>query len=198
MAILHRATLAPSKAEVIQAWLPVQEWNAGTGDLEVVGSYRLDDPAGEVGIEGMLVARGDVVLHVVLTYRGARLGGPDTALMGTTQHSVLGPRWVYDAIGDPVGASALVRAVQGQQVQADLEVWDGDVLVERREPTARITPAAHSVAAPRGAVSAVEIGGFHLEVVRVMGAEPSGDRALVATWTGGSAVIAAIRPTVTP
>jgi hypothetical protein len=198
MAILHVASLTPRKPELVQTWLPTREWNAGTGDLDVVGSYRLDDPEGVVGIEGMLLARGEVVLHVVLTYRGAPLDGAEAALVGRTHHSVLGPRWVYDAVGDPVGAAALIRAARGEQVQAVLDVWDGDVLVERREPSVRITHIDQVVATASGAVSAVEVGGVRLEVLRVVGAKPSGDQALLATWSGGSAVVVGTRPVAVP
>ena len=36
-------------------------------------------------------------LFVPLTYRGAPLAGGEADLVGTTEHSALGTRWVYDA-----------------------------------------------------------------------------------------------------
>jgi hypothetical protein len=60
MAILHRASVTPSKRELAEAWLDEQPW-AVDGGVEMLGSYRFDDPAGEVGVEAMLV-RSRVVL----------------------------------------------------------------------------------------------------------------------------------------
>ena len=37
-----------------------------------------------------------------VTYRDAPLPGADAWLIGTMDHSVLGKRWVYDGVGDPV------------------------------------------------------------------------------------------------
>jgi hypothetical protein len=56
-------------------WLPNQSWfkgNIGT-DLARVGSFRFDDPDGEVGIETLLVADDDGVFQVPLTYGGSHL-----------------------------------------------------------------------------------------------------------------------------
>ena len=96
MAILHRATLVPSKLELLEEWLPRQPWFTGSAaGLERVAGYRFDDPAGEVGIETLLVrAPGGPLVQVPLTYRAAPL--PDGArwLVGTLEHSVLGTRWV--------------------------------------------------------------------------------------------------------
>ncbi len=100
MAMLHQATLTPTKAELIAAWLPGQPWFAGdAGAVRLVGAYRFDDPAGEVGIESHLVEVGGRTFHVPLTYRGAPLDGAEAFLVGTMEHSVLGRRWVYDAWG---------------------------------------------------------------------------------------------------
>ncbi|MGC4856177.1 maltokinase N-terminal cap-like domain-containing protein [Micromonospora sp. DT4] len=76
------------------------------------GAYRFDDPAGEVGIETMLVAAADGPVHQVpLTYRAAPLDDVDEWLVGTTEHSALGRRWVYDGCADPVYAAAVQPAV---------------------------------------------------------------------------------------
>ena len=104
MALLHDATLVPSKRELLADWLPSQPWADGLPELRPFGGFRLDDPAGEVGIEGILLRSedGTVVVHAPLTYRGAPLDGAEGHLLGTMEHSVLGTRWVYDAPGDPV------------------------------------------------------------------------------------------------
>jgi hypothetical protein len=104
MALIHKATLNPTKLQLLTSWLPRQTWITGEADVEQVGAYRFDDPAGVVGIEAFLLqARDGSVFHVPLTYRGAPLAGAEEFLIGTAEHSVLGTRWVYDGCGDPVG-----------------------------------------------------------------------------------------------
>jgi hypothetical protein len=73
----------------------------------MVGAYRFDDPEGRVGMEVHLVRWGGPLLQVPLTYRDAPLDGADRALLGPMQHSVLGDRWVYDGLGDPVFTAVL-------------------------------------------------------------------------------------------
>ena len=58
---------------------------------------------------------------VPLTYRAAALEGADGALIGTTEHGVLGRRWVYDGIGDPVLVGAAGRAPPRPGAAADAE-----------------------------------------------------------------------------
>jgi len=72
MANIYKATLNPSRLNVLNAWLPSRPWFTGVADVQRVGAYRFDDPAGEVGIEAFLLQAGDgSVLHTPLTYRGA-------------------------------------------------------------------------------------------------------------------------------
>jgi hypothetical protein len=95
MAILHRATITPTKAEVIEQWLPSQTWGPSAADsITVIGSYRFDDPDGRVGLETHLVTAGDVLLQVPLTYRDGPLRDSEDALITQMDHSVLGTRWV--------------------------------------------------------------------------------------------------------
>nr|WP_206070620.1 aminoglycoside phosphotransferase [Knoellia sp. DB2414S] len=115
------ATLSPGKKELVEAWLGRQRWYAAKGSVprvRRVWSWRLDDPAGHVGIETMLVLDESeavpVLYQVPLTYRGAPLEGGDSALVGITEHSVLGRRWVYDAPHDPVYAAQLLALVLGR------------------------------------------------------------------------------------
>ncbi|MFI9011139.1 hypothetical protein ACIGNX_28280 [Actinosynnema sp. NPDC053489] len=135
MALIHRATLSPTKLELLASWLPGRGWNPGTeGEVTWVAAFRFDDPAGAVGIETALVRVGDgPVLQVPLTYRDAPLAGADEWLLGTSEHSVLGTRWCYDAIGDPVYAAALADAILRGTGQAEQFV-DVDGRLERREP----------------------------------------------------------------
>jgi hypothetical protein len=141
MALLHQAELHPTKLELLAAWLPGRRWYEGqaAADLVRVATYRFDDPAGAVGIESMLVRTGDgPIHHVPLTYRGAPLDGADSWLVGTADHSVLGPRWVYDACGDPVYAAALASAILAGTGQAELFL-EVDGQLEHREPTMTVT-----------------------------------------------------------
>jgi hypothetical protein len=116
MATIHQTAMQPGKPELLTGWLPAQPWYAGPErrDLIRAGSFRLDDPAGEVGIELMLIAdvsgEEPAVYHVPLTYRGAALAGAEAALNGTSEHGVLGTRWVYDGTGDPVLIARPCRA----------------------------------------------------------------------------------------
>lgn len=150
MALLHRAELHPTKLDLLAAWLPGRPWFRGTPGADVVrvAAYRFDDPAGEVGIETLLVTVGDGPVHQVpLTYRDAPLDGGDEWLVGTAEHSVLGRRWVYDACGDPVYAAALASAVLAGTGQAE-EFIEIDGRLERREPSMTVTTSGSAKAEP--------------------------------------------------
>ena len=141
MAILYRAELHPTKLELLAVWLPTRSWYGGPAapDLRRVVSYRFDDPAGEVGIETLLVRAGDgPLLQAPLTYRHAPLTGRDQWLVGTADHSVLGRRWVYDACGDHVYANVLANTIFTGRGQAE-EFVEIDGRLERREPTISVT-----------------------------------------------------------
>jgi trehalose synthase-fused probable maltokinase len=122
MAEIHQdATLSPTKLELLPPWMARQRWYAAKGRIPVLRklwSWRLDDPAGQVGIETILVVdeggREPVVYQVPLTYRAAPLEGAQAALVGTMEHSVLGRRWVYDGPHDPVYAAQLRALVLEQ------------------------------------------------------------------------------------
>jgi hypothetical protein len=77
----------------------------------MLGTYRLQDPAGEVGMETHLLSDGDAAYHVPMTYRGAPLPAAGHALIVTAEHSRLGTRWIYDAEADPVWRAELLRMV---------------------------------------------------------------------------------------
>jgi Maltokinase N-terminal cap domain len=121
MAVIHHTTLTPTKLELLTAWLPGQDWYTDLGrapELAKAGGFRLDDPQGEVGIEFMVVTDGSddqsVSYLAPMTYRASPLAGADGALIGTTEHGVLGRRWIYDGIGDPVLVGQLAALIQGQ------------------------------------------------------------------------------------
>lgn len=139
MALLHAATIRPTKLELVRAWAPTQPWFAGDDrGIEVIGAYRFDDPDGEVGMETFLVRSADgPILQIPVTYRPAPIAGGDEWLITTMEHSVLGDRWVYDACGDPVYAAALATTILGGGTQADVE-READGVRTPVEPTVRV------------------------------------------------------------
>nr|MDT0658366.1 hypothetical protein [Micromonospora sp. DSM 115978] len=205
MALLHRATMVPTRLELIIGWLPGQPWYQGPdpADLERVASYRFDDPACAVGIETLLVRSGDgQVYQVPLTYRDAPFDGGDDRLLGTGEHSALGRRWIYDACGDPVYAAALASVILGGVGQAD-EFVETDGRLDRRERSMTVTGEAgsrwaggESVAAGVGTVHLVRSAEptivvtdqVELSVIRRLdrpeGADGEPGAALTGTWPG--------------
>jgi hypothetical protein len=131
-------------------------------------------------MQGILLrsAAGDVVVHVPLTYRGAPLAGAEDHLVGTTEHSVLGTRWVYDAVGDPVYRETVTDTIVNSGTGAE-EYFEQDGEKVTRRPS----------------VSVVGSGGApgELVVVRVVGDQVESDAVLTGTWDGGSGVLAALR-----
>lgn len=119
MAILHRATLTPSKAELIAEWAPTRPWGPSPDEpLVSIGSYRFDDPDGRVGLETHLVTAGGLLFQIPLTYRDEPLKGADEASIMTMEHSVLGTRWVYDGLGDPLFVVMLAAVTMTGQGEA--------------------------------------------------------------------------------
>lgn len=120
MATVHQVTLTPGKDDLVAAWIGDQRWyqaKGGSPRLRRLDSWRLDDPAGEVGIETLVYvdeSAEPVTYQVPLTYRGAPLPGGESALVGELEHPVLGHRWVYDAPHDPVYVAQLVALVRGR------------------------------------------------------------------------------------
>lgn len=174
MAIVHATSISPTKAEILE--------NLFGGPVDIRGAYRFDDPDGEVGVEGLIVNAPDGLRHVVMTYRGAPLGGAEEHLLSTMEHGVLGQRWIYDGLGDPVALACFDRALRGEQQQARLEIFDGDDLVETRDSTVRIAVVEGDRAEHRGLV----IVGDLSQPIDAGGAQ------LRATWADGGAVVAAL------
>ena len=186
MAVIHRTTLVPGKLDLLRDWLPAQSWYvktaAGKPALSRAGGFRLDDPDGEVGIEFMIVldqSAADAAAYLVpMTYRGSPLAGAHDALIGTTEHGVLGTRWIYDGVRDPVLLTQLSELIQGRaQAQAQSESSTPDLTVRSR-------PAP-------GAVAALGTR-LEIEIVRVLvpadasldgEAGPGGVGQVSATWT---------------
>ena len=127
MALFHLATITPTKADLIARWAPTQPWGLPADvPIDVIGSYRFDDPDGRVGMETHLVTGGGTVLQVPLTYRDEPLPGAEEALITEMQHSVLGTRWVYDGLRDPRLVVMLAAvAMTGQGEALGMAVYDG-------------------------------------------------------------------------
>jgi hypothetical protein len=118
MALFHRATISPKKAELIAEWAPTRPWGPPASDpIDVIGSYRFDDPDGRVGMETHLVTAGSVLLQVPLTYRDEPCDAAKEGFITEMEHSVLGTRWVYDGLRDPrfvVMLAAVTMTGQGE------------------------------------------------------------------------------------
>ncbi|MFS3129846.1 CG0192-related protein [Nocardioides sp. Bht2] len=178
MAVLHRAQISPTKLELVTAWLDQQPWG-GSGEVELIGGYRFDDPDGEVGIESLLARRGDLIAQLPVTYRGAPLDGAEEYLITTMEHSALGKRWIYAATGDPVAMACFARALTGEQQQAEVEVHHADGRVEQIEPPVRVRL--------EGTTTSTEVR-FSTDLATPV----TGAARLVASWAGGEdAVVAA-------
>ncbi len=195
MSIIHRTTLTPTKMELLSTWLPTRPWylgTAGTAEPVKVGGFRLDDPDGEVGIEFMVVTDGAVTYHVPLTYRSSPLDGADDALVGTTEHGVLGKRWVYDGTRDPMLVGQLVALIQGGAVpQAQSETDAPDRTVQVHAVTdATLVPAGFTASeGPDGTLLRIEAGSggeLAVTVSRVLrddaAPEQDGDGSVTAPW----------------
>ncbi|MGX6601429.1 CG0192-related protein [Micromonosporaceae bacterium Da 78-11] len=202
MALLHRAEISPTKLELLAAWLPTQVWYPGGAvptDLDRVAACRFDDPAGQVGVEIFLVRPGDgPLLHTPMTYRDAPLDGAERWLIGTTEHSALGRRWVYDAVGDPVYVSALLTAIRTGGREAE-EYFEVDGVRQTREPLMSVRGdgrlddlgAVGVDEVEDGDPTTVVTGGFRLVVPRVL-TEPSpavDGLTLTGTWPGRAAPV---------
>ncbi len=210
MALVYDATLTPSKQDLVVAWLPSRPWAQGVEVTKKVGEYRFDDPAGEVGVETILFSCADArLVQVPLTYRAAPLEGAEAFLVGTTDHSVLGPRWVYDGCGDPVWADTLATAILTGGTQAPMYFdRDGEridipprvQILGSGEPGAE-APAVSAIDATSDVenTTVVRCDDLELLVPRVVGTPIDEDQTLAGTltgtWAGGEAVLAGLRRT---
>ena len=203
MAILHRTDLRPHKLELLAGWLPLQPWFAGDKEaaLVQVGQFRFDDPEGLVGVETLLVRAGDgPVMQVPLTYRNDPLPGAEKSLIGTMEHGVLGTRWTYDAVADPVYRAELERTIRtgGTQVDQWIEL---DGVMTMREPTAHVVGSGTETDAPvpDAPVQDASVRDVDIEVVRIPadGAANAAHLAtglvLSGTWTDQSEAVVLAR-----
>lgn len=206
MALIHEATLTPDKPDLLAGWVPTRPWSGGSAELEKVGTYRFDDPAGEVGMESFLLRTGEgTLLHVPLTYRGAPLDGAEEHLVGVMEHSVLGTRWVYDGCADPVHAATLAATVLTGGSQADLVMAPAAggatlspsvTVVGSGSPGTPVPAVTAVTCVDDGATTVVDAGGVEVVVVRVVGTDVPAEHTLSGRWPGGGpAVLAGVRAT---
>lgn len=201
MAIVYPyAELTPGKRELMDAWLPSRSWFDGE-PRKPAGSFRFDDPDGEVGMEGFVLgAEGRSTLFVPLTYRGAPLSGGEQHLVGTTEHSELGTRWVYDGAADPVFVQSLVTAIVtgANGVDHEYDIGNGP---ESRPTNAQVkgsgtpgtdVPVIDTVTSrDEGPFTVVDAGPVQVLLARVVGTPITADATLTATWKGGEDVVIA-------
>jgi hypothetical protein len=151
--------MTPTKLELLTGWLPKQSWyagDAGTPELVKAGGFRLDDPQGAVGIEFMVVvdATGEepVAYLVPMSYRGAPLEDVAAeALIGTSEHGVLGTRWIYDGVHDPVVTAQLRALLSGEAIpqhQSRSDTVDPTVTVRGTGPGEGLDVRVHRVPRP--------------------------------------------------
>lgn len=195
MAIVYAADLKPSKMEMLAQWLPEQSWfTSHPRALIRLGSFRFDDPAGEVGVETQIVGSESQIYQVPMSYRGAPLAGAEQFLMGTMEHSVLGKRWIYDATGDPVYQQELALAALTGKPQAIQErVVDGQTevlpetaqLFSNLEAPLPVPDFEFSLPVTSDAVTSIAVGARTLQVIRRLDAaeELGNEPSLSATWT---------------
>ncbi|MEV6018476.1 MULTISPECIES: 1,4-alpha-glucan branching protein [unclassified Streptomyces] len=181
MASVHRTTMTPTKLDLLTRWLPSRSWYAGGAEkpeLVKAGGFRLDDPEGEVGIEFMVVVDtgpADPVTYLVpMGYRGTpREGAAEETLIGTSEHGVLGTRWIYDGAHDPVVTARLHALLRGEatpQHQSESDTPD---------PTVTVRGTAPGYAHGTGPALDVDL----VRVLRPEEEAPSPSWCLVAGWT---------------
>ena len=213
MAILYDATLTPGKRDLMKGWLPSRSWFDGDLARKPHASFRFDDPAGEVGVECFLLgpeAGGAGPTYLLpMSYRGAPLDGAEKHLIGTTDHSVLGQRWVYDGCADPVAVAAILTAITtgGHEAALTME-QDGETVVF--DPTCRVSGSGTASDGVRvDSVTVVDAGDptltravtptgdLELVLARVVSTPVTGEATLTATWGDqADVVVAAARAAV--
>ncbi len=194
MALYHRATITPSKPEIVAAFTADQPW--GGPDAEAFGAFRFDDPLHRTGLETHLARLADgTVVHVPLTYRDEPLAGAEEALICTTEHSVLGTRWVYDGVRDPLHLTMLTAvAMTGQGEALGMVEFDGRWVIAPAPSRVRLRGGGwhgervpvdgHELVGDDGASVTLVTDRFELVVHRrlVVGSQPA--MGLTATWDG--------------
>jgi hypothetical protein len=101
VARIYDAELSPSKEDIAARH---------AGIVTLLGSYRLVDPDDVVGIEVLVGADLDGrTVQLPVTYRPSEVSPEHT--LTEMDHSVLGRRWVSNALGDPVAVAQFIRTI---------------------------------------------------------------------------------------
>ena len=101
VARIYDAELSPSKEDIAVRYAAI---------VTLLGSYRLVDPDDEVGIEVLVGSDLDGrTVQLPLTYRPSEISPEHT--LTRMNHSVLGERWVSNALGDPVAVAQFIRTI---------------------------------------------------------------------------------------
>lgn len=165
--------------------------------LSQVGAYRFDDPAGDVGIETIVMTNADgVVLQMPLSYRSAPVAGAGASLLGTMEHSVLGDRWIYNACTEPIYVAVLASTMLagGAGAREMFDNPDGFDGPDEREPSVVVQGSGDgSTAAPVvtdvtvesvGTDSHLTGGGVTIVLPHILSAghAPEGAAHLTGTW----------------
>ena len=199
MALYHRASIVPSKPEVLAEWVPTQPWCAAD-EITPIGAFRFDDPLHQVGLETHVVDADGQALMVPLTYRSEPVEAGEAALVRTIEHSALGTRWVYDGFGDTTYLTMLAAVsltgqgealgmveVDGRWIMAPANVrisgggWPNErIPVDGLAETRRSDDGTTTFANER----------FELTAHRALHTGPAPAVGLTATWDGlGGAVV---------
>lgn len=96
------AVTDPTKPDLVRRWGPI---------VDLLGSYRLVDPEGEVGIEVHVGTDMEGrLMQMPVSYRAEELDNKEATLTPMS-HNILGLRYVSNALGDPVAVREIVRTI---------------------------------------------------------------------------------------
>lgn len=148
------AQLSPTKEEIARRYSAIEH---------LQGSARLIDPAGEVGIE-FLFGNDDSSRHRLIqfpvTYRPTEIEPEGT--LTEMEHSVLGHRYVTNALHDPVAVTEIIRTIVHGDTGADLSTGEPtkfSVKGSGQEPDKQIEAAQIAEATRQRAVGTVTVNG---------------------------------------
>jgi hypothetical protein len=125
--------------------------------------------------------------------------------MGTSEHSVLGRRWVYDGCGDPVWAATLTATILTGGTQAQMYFQENGERVDvppRMEVRGSGSPGPDVPEVTRvdrvteeDTVTLVRVGDLELALARVLGSPLEGESALTGRVgdSGATSVLATLR-----
>ena len=194
MAIFHVATNTPPKAEIIRGWMHQQPWGpASDGPIELVGSFHLDDPDGEVGMQVFVVRAEENLFQVPLTYRESPLVDDADALLAEMEHSVLGTRFVYDGLRDDRFVTVLAGvAISGYGQALGFAHHDGrwysvpDELLVRGTGmlSHRVPVDGFTIASRTDQQVVLRNDSIELTVIRRLDDRPPPEMGLTVTWSG--------------